>query len=109
ICLIRFLCGTFPRFSFCSDSLLSQSHEFRDQVLARTSRGQHYTQLYYKLSPEAVGIMMLNPMLVLRSREVMERYMPIVSSMLKGEPVTITRGDLTEIDGFLRGIAEKGS
>jgi len=51
---------------------------------------------------------MLNPMLVLRSREVMERYTPVLQSMVRGEQMTLTEGDLEEIDGFLRSFAEKG-
>lgn len=84
------------------------SRNFRDDVLAKTPRGQRYTQLYYKFSTEAVAIIMLNPMVVLRSREVMERYMPVVQSMVSGEQVTLTEGDIEEIDGFLRSFAEKG-
>jgi len=72
-----------------SDNVVSVSRNFRDDVLAKTPRGQRYTQLYYKLSTEAVAIIMLNPMVVLRSHEVMERYLPVVQSMVKGERVIV--------------------
>src|SRR6266446_1915616 len=76
--------------------------------LPRRGTCQRYTRLYYRLSTEAVAIVMLNPMLVLRSREVMERYMPVVQSMVSGEQVTLTEGDIEEIDSFLRSFGEKG-
>ena len=109
-CPVELMCGLLP--GFCpglDDGPLSASRKFRDNVLDKTPRGQRYTRLYYQLSNEAVGIVMLNPMLVLRSRDVMERYMPVIQSMARGEQVTLTEGDMEEIDGFLRSFGEKGS
>jgi Calx-beta domain-containing protein/beta-propeller repeat-containing protein len=106
-CVTEFLCSYFRNCRFAA-STLSVERRFRDDVLARTSRGKRYAELYYKFSTEAVGIITLNPMLILRSREMMERYLPVVQSMANGEPVTLTAGDIEEIDGFLSTFAEKG-
>ncbi|HEU4388988.1 MAG TPA: SBBP repeat-containing protein, partial [Blastocatellia bacterium] len=88
---------------------LSTARDFRDDVLAKTQRGRKYTQLYYQFSTEAVQIMMFNPMLTLRSREIVERYQPLIRDMVNGKSVTLTDGDLAEIDGFMNAFAAKGS
>ncbi len=106
-CLIKLFCKYLP--SSCPDGTLSEARDFRDQVLAKTPRGQRYTQLYYKFSTEAAGLVMLNPMLVLRSREMMERYMPIIKSMASGDQVTLTMSDLDDIESFLNSFAQKGT
>ncbi|MCI0489287.1 MAG: SBBP repeat-containing protein, partial [Blastocatellia bacterium] len=101
--------SSLEKFSFCPARSINQSRSFRDKVLAKTPRGQRYTQLYYKFSTEAVGLMMLSPSLILRSRDIFERYKPVIGAMVKGEPVTLTQGDIEEIDGFLNAFASKGS
>ena len=106
-CLISLFCKYLP--SSCPQGTLTEARDFRDQVLAKTPRGQRYTQLYYKFSTEAAGLVMLNPMLVLRSREMMERYMPIIKSMAGGDQVTLTMSDLNDIEGFLNSFAQKGT
>ena len=116
-CPVELVCSILP--SACDSArsanaisdtgTLELSREFRDQKLARTPRGKRYTELYYKFSSEAVQITLLNPMLILRSREMIARYKPVLEAMVKGEAVTLTEGDLDEIDGFLNSFASKGS
>jgi hypothetical protein len=53
--------------------------------------------------------MMFNPMLLLRSREIIERYKPVIQAMANREAVSLTRGDLDEIDGFMNSFGAKGS
>jgi len=109
LCVMELFCSFFP--SACGDApaLLSESRAFRDQVLAKSQRGKHYTELYYKFSSEAAGILLVHPMLVLRSRDVLDRYMPVLQAMSRGEQVSLTDGDIEEIDSFLRAIGERGS
>lgn len=92
-----------------AEATLAAAHAFRDNVLSQTSRGRGYTDLYYQFSSEAVQIMMFNPMLMLRSRAIIERYKPVIQSMASGEEVTLTDGDLGEIDDFLKSFSFKGS
>jgi len=109
-CPQEFICHFFP--SACmkrANSVLSASREFRDKVLAETSRGQNYTRLYYHFAREAVQILALNPLLILRSSEMMQKYKPVLESIVKGERVTFTQNDIEEIDSFLNVLAEKGS
>jgi hypothetical protein len=110
-CFVELVCAYFPA-SCPSDAALSAlplSRRFRDDVLSGSPRGKRYTELYYKFSSETVSIVTLNPLLILRSREMLQRYMPVVRSMVSGEPVTISQGDLEEIDSFLRSFAAHGS
>jgi hypothetical protein len=111
-CPLKLICSFFPGVCLPDDdgqNVLAEARGFRDKALARTERGRAYTQLYYKFSTEAVGVLMLHPSLILRSRDIMDRYKPALDSMIKGEPVTLTQGDIKEIDDFLNAFAEKGS
>ncbi|MCI0489046.1 MAG: hypothetical protein L0229_20835, partial [Blastocatellia bacterium] len=92
-----------------AEAALNSMREFRDSKLAKSKRGRKYARSYYRLSSEAVPMMMLNPLMVLRSQQMIERYMPIVRDLSSGKDVTLTKGDLDEIDGFLNQFASKGS
>ncbi len=109
-CFVRTLCAYFP--SACQelgDGILAASRRFRDEVLAKTPRGQRYTKLYYQFSTEAVGILMFNPILIMRSQEVLQRYKPVLDSIIRGEQVSLTLGDIAEIESFLGRFETKGS
>lgn len=88
---------------------LSVSRQFRDDVLALSPRGRHYTQLYYQFASEAVQMMVLHPTLILRSREMIDRYLPVIEAVVKGDQPTLTDGDIAEIDEFLKAFAAKGT
>jgi hypothetical protein len=92
-----------------AEASLNTMRSFHDSKLAKSKRGREYSQLYYKLSSEAIRLMMFNPMLMLRSQEMIERYLPVVRDMAEGRDVALTEGDLAEIDGFLSCFAAKGS
>jgi hypothetical protein len=91
-----------------AETTLSTARRFRDGVLAQSVRGQKYTDLYYRFSTEAVQVMMFNPMLTLRSREMVKRYEPVIQSMVEGKETVLTEGDLDEIESFLTSFATKG-
>ena len=105
-CPIETVCQLFP--AQCGPQM-EQARTFRDKVLTRSERGRHYTQLYYKLSTEAVALLLLNPSLALRSRDILVKYKPLLDSMLQGQEITLSRGDLQEIESFLNAFAVKGS
>ncbi len=98
-----------PMEKVAGGATVADSRKLRDSVLAGTEHGRRYTDLYYRFAGEAVRIMMLNPMLMLRSREIVERYRPVIAAMAAGETVTLTSGDLDEIESVLGGFAERGS
>jgi beta-propeller repeat-containing protein/IPT/TIG domain-containing protein len=110
-CFLRTLCAYFP--STCPGTgpmtTIATALRFRDDVLATSPRGQRYIELYYRFSKEAVGSLMLNPMLILRSQEILQRYKPVLESMIKGQHVTLTYNDIEEIESFLDSLAQKGS
>src|SRR5262245_47349430 len=109
-CPEEFVCRVLPiACGFPVSNMLGTSRQFRDQVLSKSERGQRYTRLYYDFSSEIVQQMIFHPSLVLRSMEIKERYLPVIEAMVKGKDVTLTEGDLEEIDGFLNAIAARGS
>src|SRR5262249_13553524 len=114
-CPIELICAFFPEScgileepeGTISTSTLELSRKFRDVKLASTPRGQSYTKLYYNFATEAVQVMMFSPMLMLRSREILECYKPVVEAISRNEQVTLSEGDLDEIDAFIRSFAER--
>jgi hypothetical protein len=114
-CPTTLICDALPDSRVCSlaqrglPSALELSRSYRNNVLNNTERGRRYTQLYYKHSPEAVRIMLLHPSLMLRARDTLERYTPVLGSMTDGKAGVLTEGDLDEIDGLLKAFAEHGS
>jgi hypothetical protein len=108
-CPLEWICGVFPGICVDNEDTLSKARSFRDTVLAKTPRGQRYTRLYYRFSTEAVSLMVLNPMLIVRSQEMLQRYRPVLDSMINNEPVTLTEGDIQEIERLLNSFASKGS
>jgi hypothetical protein len=111
-CPIDLYCSLFP--SACprigkSAGVIDVGHSFRDRVLAKSERGRRYTHLYYQFSREAVLLMLSNPMLLLRSRDMLTTYKPVLESMVKGDSVDLSSGDLSDIDEFLATFSEKAS
>jgi hypothetical protein len=92
-----------------AQSSLDAMRSFRDSTLVASERGREYSRLYYRFSTEAVSTMLLNPMMILRSQQMIERYMPVVRDMTAGNPVVLTEGDLNEIDTFLNDFASGAS
>jgi hypothetical protein len=92
-----------------ADATLAEMRSFRDSKLARSKRGREYSRLYYKFSSEAIRLMMFNPMMALRSQEMIERYLPVVRDLAAGRSAILTEGDLKEIDAFMNDFAAGGS
>ena len=92
-CVARVVCAYLPE--TCQEaaaSTLTTARHFRDGVLAKSVRGQRYTRLYYSFSREALGTLMLNPMLILSSQQALQRYKPVLESMAKGEQDNAYKG-----------------
>jgi hypothetical protein len=107
-CPAELICRFFP--AACGIvGLIDVSHSIRDKVLARSDRGRRYTSLYYQFSREAVGIMLSNPMLLLRSRDILSRYKPVLEAIVAGEQVSLAPEDLDDIDEFLTAFSRAGS
>jgi hypothetical protein len=103
-----------------SPSSLNLEHSFRDTVLAKTPKGQRYTELYYKHAGEMVRLLLFDPILFLRARDLMKQYEPLVQAMVNrtemirvsGAPandLTITEGDLEAVDELFSEVQSKAS
>jgi hypothetical protein len=53
--------------------------------------------------------MMLNPMLLVRSREILARYKPVIADLASGREITLRRADLDEIEAFLAAFGDRSS
>jgi hypothetical protein len=85
------------------------SRAFRDKVLAQTPRGRRYTEMYYRFSGEAIQAVLFEPKFLWLTRDLLERYQPLLKSMVDGKEATIYEQDLAELDSFLRSFAAKAS
>jgi hypothetical protein len=88
---------------------LTLLYRFRDKVLAQTLRGQQYTRQFYQFSDEAVGIMLSHPDLQLQAQEALERFAPVIQSLVDRGRATVSRADLLEVDQLLTTYATVGS
>ena len=99
--------GVFGGGESLTSTHLTGARKFRDEVLSKNERGLRYTRDYYRFSAEASRIILFNPMLMLKSREIIERYKPVIDSMVAGEKVVLTESEIDEIDEFLSSFGAK--
>jgi len=90
------------------------SRHFRDEVLAQTPRGQKYTQAYYRFAGEVVELLVLNPRLLWRTSQALDRYKPIMQTLVSRAEATtesaqraeisVSPQDLEAVDDLLKDI-----
>jgi hypothetical protein len=88
---------------------LALLHRFRDEVLSQTTRGQQYTRLFYQFSGEAVSLMLRNPELLWQTQDALERFAPVVQSIVENGGATVKQVDLQDVDQLLTAFAAAGS
>jgi hypothetical protein len=88
---------------------LALLYRFRDEVLARTPRGQHYTQQFYQFSDEVVRILLSNPSLLLRTQQMLEHYKSVIASMVNQRAARGRLADLKQINDLLKAYEAGGS
>jgi hypothetical protein len=88
-----------------AESTLNTLHVLRDNVLARNRRGRRYIQLYYQNAEEANSILLTDFGLLLRTQELLDRFMPAIHSVAAERAVTLRQADIEEIDQFLADIS----
>jgi hypothetical protein len=81
--------------------LLELGHRFRDEVLARTSRGLQYIRLYEQHSPELVRLMVADPDLLIQTGNLLELHRTTLGAMVRRAPAVVTSADLYELDRLL--------
>lgn len=92
------------------ESDLDLLRRFRDEVMTQTPMGRRYIHLYYKHSPEIVKMLLLDSDLRSRTREMLEKYIPVIRELLDegaGEEVVLTEEMVQEIEALLSDFAQR--
>ncbi|PYS59555.1 MAG: hypothetical protein DMF74_21020, partial [Acidobacteria bacterium] len=140
-----FRCKAFAYFSnqgLCPFSLAgpqspasrSLAYGFRDGVLANTDRGRKYSETYYQNAGELVRLLLFNPRLFSRLSESLQRYQPVMQSLVDREqlvaarlssssqadssvwiavrrqqPISVTQAELNDVDDLLNSLSNAGA
>lgn len=107
-CLAKGICVNsllFGKNSYETDLLRS----FRDQVLARTSRGAELSNLYYEHTAELALIIFGDRELYKEAMDVTLQLLPAIESALQGSVVSIDSDAGNKIDVLCVNIAQKAS
>ncbi len=75
--------------------------EFRDTVLSKTPEGRRAIQDYYQHAWEGCCLLLKNPDLLEKSREILIQILPIVNASMEGQSASLTPEQSAEIDVFL--------
>ncbi|NJL28071.1 MAG: S1 family peptidase, partial [Thermoanaerobaculia bacterium] len=90
-----------------ADDLLALGYRFRDQVLPRSERGKAYAELFERHASEVVSLMVLNPTLLLDTREALEHHRETLRSLAERGQARVSPGDLTAIKKLLAAFAAR--
>src|SRR5439155_17814723 len=140
-----FRCKAFAYFSnqgLCPFSLAgpqspasrSLAYGFRDGVLANTDRGRKYSETYYQNAGELVRLLLFNPRLFSRLSESLQRYQPVMQSLVDREQsvaarmssssqadssawiatrqqqlISVTQAELNDVDDLLNSLSNAGA
>lgn len=88
---------------------LSALREFRDRVLMNTVEGRKHIIQFYKHSPEITSIMLINPSMAVKSKDVLNTFMPVIRSALTREKISLTVVQTQEIILVLDSIDREAS
>jgi hypothetical protein len=89
--------------------MLDLLYQFRDRVLAQTVKGQEYTRVYYQSSREMIGILLSNPSLLAQTQNMLERFSPVLQSMVERGGATVRQADLQALEQLIAGFINAGS
>jgi hypothetical protein len=84
-------------------------YAFRDEVLASTSTGQRYIELFYKHAEEGLWLMLSYPELLSYTRTLLERFLPTIQAILAGQLTMMTSADVADVEVLLEAFAAKAS
>ncbi|MBW1855190.1 MAG: Ig-like domain-containing protein [Deltaproteobacteria bacterium] len=88
---------------------LSTLRSFRDDVLSQSKMGQEYIYAIYSNSLEAAALLINNPSLLIRTREVISGLMPEIQCLLEGEEMSLSQDQLGAIERLLDEFEIKAS
>jgi hypothetical protein len=91
--------------------IIGALHSFRDEVLATTSEGQHYIDLYNQFSPEVALILATDSELRTEVQEFLADALPAIQSTLPGtaSEVTLSNDLIDQAEAISEDIANAGS
>ncbi len=87
------------------NSIISSARRLRNEVMGATSRGQLYTRLYYHFSPEVMKLALSNPKLLLHAAQLLNRYLPVMESLVNSKAASLSEADLTEVESLIEEFA----
>jgi hypothetical protein len=117
VCGTGFKVGKCLAKGICAASLMfgNDSYEvdllraFRDQVLARTGKGEELSNLYYQHTGELVAIILGDAELYNDAMNITVQLLPAVESALHGSEIRIGKDEEIKINELCEKIARKGS
>jgi len=87
----------------------STLYRFRDEVLARTAKGNEYIALYYEHAREVAAMLLRDPDLALRSAGMLARLTPKIQAAVDGMPSSLKQEDNAAAEDLMDQIAGKAS
>jgi hypothetical protein len=57
--------------------------------------------MYYELSPQVIRLLMLDPILLWRTHRGLDRYEPVIESLVRDGRVAVAPQDLDEVEAYL--------
>lgn len=88
-----------------ADDLLALGYRFRDEVLPRSARGRAYADLFGRHTKEVVGLMVMNPRLLLDTRSALERHRETLRSLADHGRATVTAAEIAAVKQLLASFA----
>ena len=92
-----------------ANPLLDLLREFRDTILARSSKGKLYTSLYYQYSPEVSFLLLTDLRLMAESAKVFSKLLLDLKSAVDSGDLILTNEKSAEIVHLLDKISAKAS
>ncbi|MDW8239966.1 MAG: trypsin-like peptidase domain-containing protein [Acidobacteriota bacterium] len=84
-------------------------YQFRDRILAQTIKGQEYIRVYYQSSRELVGILLNDPSLMVKTQQALDRFLPVIRSLVESGRATVRQADLQALDQLIAGFINASS
>ncbi len=88
-------------------------YRFRDEVLTKTDRGRFYIQAFYQSAPELIRLLSSDPRtngnLLLQSAALLERYKPLIQSMVDHRATIVSLADVANVNAVMNAYERQGS
>jgi DNA-binding beta-propeller fold protein YncE len=88
---------------------LQTLREFRDKVLATSSRGNDYINSYYQHAHELIVVLISDSRLRSKTEKVLTGLIPTIESILNGEEVVLSTELTANIEVFINELGSKAS